>query len=137
MRNWVASIIALIAFVLVCTTGNTATNAESILSKNRTDNGRCLPAYRSFSSISFTDLLTLADTDNYDNQTSFALEYQKLRFRRLQGSFIDAPNAILHLSSLASLSAREQSRTYHSDKLPDGVQSTCDYYVFALRRIFI
>jgi len=78
-------------------------------------------------------VFSLSDIERTNTSNSTLSETNSFRYRRFQETTIDTKNIVLQLSFLDSLF----TLIFHSDKSPTYAQITCDYYIFALRRILI
>lgn len=74
--------------------------------------------------------------DNHANNVHSA-KHKQLRYRKMQEFTTDMKRVVLQLSSLDTLSAIELGRSFHSIPSKNYTLLSCDYYVFALRRILI
>ena len=82
-------------------------------------------------------VFSLSDVERTRNSNTTSSEYNQFRIRRIHEITTEIKDIVLQLSLLESSFALDLSKTFHSDRYPKYAKMTCDYYIFALRRILI
>lgn len=82
-------------------------------------------------------VFSLSDIERTNTSNTTLSESNSFRYRRFQETTIDIKSIVLQISFLDGLFTLDQNRIFHSDRSPEYAQTTCEYYIFALRRILI
>lgn len=141
MRSWIVSILTLALLVLAPATNHatacTKSEASACQKEQQGSEHSFSKMHRASYPLSNSEQFDTTDIEKNQQPLRTPAEYNGFRCRRAHNFSADIKEIITHLSALDTLLTLKQSKIHHSKQASNYSQTTCDYYVFALRHIRI